>query len=54
MRVQNLSLFWFALLCFLSSFAVILKRNGELVALLLLSCGCLKIVTVNVMRLFRG
>ena len=36
-----LSLFWYALLCVLSSFAIILKRKRELVALLLLSYGCL-------------
>ena len=36
-----------ALLCVLSSFAIILKRKRELVALLLLSSGCL--VTVNVL-----
>ena len=39
-------LFWYALLCALSSFAIILKRKRELVAL---SSGCL--VTVNVMLL---
>ena len=47
-----LSLFWYALLCVcvLSSFAIILKRKRELLALLLLSYGCC--VTVNVMWLF--
>ena len=45
-----LSLFWYALLCVLSSFAIILKRKRELVALLLLSYRCL--VTVNVLWLF--
>ena len=40
-----LFLFWYALHCVLSSFAIILKRRRELVALLLLSYGCL--VTVN-------
>ena len=40
-----LSLFWYVLLCVLSSFAIILKRKGERVALLLLSYGCP--VTVN-------
>ena len=40
-----LSLFCWALLCVLSSFAIILKRKRELVALLLLSYRCL--VTVN-------
>ena len=44
--VLCLSLFWYAFLCDLSSFAIILKRKSELVALLLLSYGCL--VTVNV------
>ena len=33
-----------------SSFAIILKRKRKLVALLLLSCGC--IVTINVLWLF--
>ena len=45
-----LSLFWYALLCVISSFAIILKRKRELVALLLLSYGCL--VAVNVLWLF--
>ena len=45
--VQRLSLFDYALLCVHSSFAIILKRKRELVALLLLSYGCL--VTVNVL-----
>ena len=45
-----LFLFWYALLCVLSSFAIILKRKTELVALLLLSNGWL--VTVNVLWLF--
>ena len=48
--VLCLSLVWYALLSVLSSFAIILKRKRELVALLLLSFGCL--VTVNVTRLF--
>ena len=39
------SLFWYALLYVLSSFAIILTRKRELVALLLLSFGCL--VAVN-------
>ena len=38
------------LLCVLSSFAILLKRMRELVALLVLSYGCL--VTVNVLWLF--
>ena len=46
-RVLCLSLFWYALLCVISIFAIILKRKRELVALLLLSYGCL--VTVNVL-----
>ena len=41
---------WYALLYFLSSFAIILKRNRQLVALLLLSFGCL--VTAYVLWLF--
>ena len=48
--VLCLSLFWYALLCVISSFAIILKRKRELVALLLLSYGYL--VTVNVLWLF--
>ena len=50
--VPCLSLFCCALLCVLSSFAIILKRKRELVALLLLSYGCL--VTVNVLSLHHG
>ena len=46
----SLSLFWYALLCVLSIFAIILQRKRELVALLFLSYGCL--VTVNVLWLF--
>ena len=45
-----LYLYCCALLCVHSSFAMILKRKRELVALLLLSYRC--IVTVNVMWLF--
>ena len=48
--VLCLSLIFCALLCVLSSFAVILKRTRELYGLLLLSNGCL--VTVNDMWLF--
>ena len=44
-----LSLFGCALLCVLSSFAIILKRKRELVAVRLLSYGFL--VTVNVLCL---
>ena len=47
--VLCLSLFWYALPCIISSFAIILKRKRELVTLLLLSYGCL--VTVNVLWL---
>ena len=47
--VLCLSLFCYGLLCVLSSFAIILKRKRELVALLLLSYRCL--VTVNVLWL---
>ena len=41
------SLLWYALIYVLSSFEIIMKRKRELVALLLLSFGCL--VTVNVL-----
>ena len=41
---------WYALCYVLSSFAIILMRKSELVALLLLSFSCL--VTVNVPWLF--
>ena len=37
------SLFWYALLYVLSSFAIILARKKELVAFLLLSFGCLAV-----------
>ena len=50
MGVLSLSLFCYALLCVLSSFAIILKRNRKLDALLLLSHKC--IVTINVLWLF--
>ena len=49
MGVLCWSLFWYALLYVLSSFAIILTRKRELVALLLLSFGGL--VTVNVLQL---
>ena len=52
MGILCLSLFCYALLCVLSNFAIILKRKIELVALLLLSTGCL--VTVNVIFLHRA
>ena len=39
--VLCLSWFWYALLCVLFSFAIILKRKRELGALLLFSYGCL-------------
>ena len=42
-------MFWYALLYVFSSFAIILARKRELVALLLLSFECL--VTVNVLKL---
>ena len=48
--VLYLSLFWYALLFVLSSFAIILKRKRELVALLLLPNGYL--VTVYFLWLF--
>ena len=46
---QCRSLFWYALLYVLSSFAIILTRKRELAALILLSFGCL--FTVNVLYL---
>ena len=52
MGVPCLSLFCCALLCVLSSFAIIMKTKRELVALLLLSYGCL--VTVTVLSLHHG
>ena len=50
MGVLCWSLFWYGLIYALSSFAIILTGKRELVALLLLSFGCL--VTVNVLYLF--
>ena len=50
MRVLWLYLFCYALLCVLSSFAIILKRMRKLVALLLLANIC--IVTINVLWVF--
>ena len=50
MGVLCWSLFWYALLYALSSFAIIFTRNRELVDLLLLSLVC--IVTVYVLWLF--
>ena len=49
MGVLCLSLFCYALLilCVLSSFAIILKRKRELIALLLLSYGCLVTVLIH-------
>ena len=49
--VLCLSLFWYASLCVLSSFAIILKRKRELVALLLLFYG--RLDTVFVLWFFR-
>ena len=43
-------LFCYALLCVLSSFAIILKRKRDMAALLLLPCGCL--IAVYVLWLF--
>ena len=43
-------LFWYLLLCVLSSFSIILTRKRELVVLLIMSFRCL--VTVNVLWLF--
>ena len=48
--VLCLSLFCCALLCVLSRFEIILKNKRKLVAVLLLSYGCL--VTVNVLWIF--
>ena len=48
--VLCLTLFYYALLCVLSSFAITLKRKRELVDLLSLSYGCHD--TVNVLWLF--
>ena len=48
--VLCLSLFWYALLCVHSSFAIILKRKRNLVGLILLSYICF--VTINVLWLF--
>ena len=48
--VLCLYLLCYALLCVHSSFAIILKRNRKLVALLLLSYRC--VVTINVLWLF--
>ena len=50
MGVVCLSMFWYALPCVHSSFAVILKKKRKLVALLLLSYRC--IVTIHVVWLF--
>ena len=50
MEVLCLSLLCYVLLCVHTSFAIILKRNRKLVALLLLSYIC--IVTINVLWLF--
>ena len=50
MGVLCLSLFCYALLCVLFSFAIILKRKRKLVVLLLLSDRC--IATLNVLWLF--
>ena len=49
-EVLCLSLFCYALLCVHSSFAIILKRNRKLVALLVLSYRC--IYTINALCLF--
>ena len=50
MGVLCLSFFCYALLCVHSSFAIILKRQRKLVALVLLSYRC--IVAINVLWLF--
>ena len=48
--VLCLYLFYYALLCVHSSFAIILKKKRKLVALLLVSHKC--IVTIHFLRLF--
>ena len=48
--VLCLSLFFYALLCVHSSFAIILKRKRKLVALFVLSYRC--IVTIDILWLF--
>ena len=48
--VLCLFLFCYALLCVLSSFAIILKKKRKLVTLLILSYRC--IVSINVLWLF--
>ena len=50
MGVLCLSLFYCALLCVHSSFAIIMTRRRKLVALLLLSYRCF--VTINALWLF--
>ena len=45
-----MSLFCYALQCVYSGFAIILKRKRKLIALLLLSCGC--VVALSVLWLF--
>ena len=50
MEALCLYLFCYALLCILSSFAIILKRKRKLVAFLLLSYRC--VVTMNALWLF--
>ena len=50
MGVLCLSLFCYALLCFRSSFAIVLKRKRKLFTLLLLSYRC--IITIYVLWLF--
>ena len=44
------SLFWYELLCVLSSFAIFLSRKRELVALLLMSFA--RLIALNSLRLF--
>ena len=48
--VLCLYLFCYALLCVHSRVAIILKKKRKLVALMLLSCGC--VVAINVLWLF--
>ena len=50
--VLCLSLFCYALRCVLSSFTIILKRKGKLIALLLLSYRCIVTTCINDLWLF--
>ena len=54
MEFLCLSLFCYALLCVLSSFAIILRMNRELVAMPLLPCGCLVAVRLFIKVIFES